>query len=53
MCLQIMEVRLKQSLDSDIDVSVLNFENSQTVMQVSNSCADGFENYRHKKYESV
>ena len=29
-----MEVGLKQSLDSDIDVSVLNFDNSQIVMQV-------------------
>jgi len=48
-----MEVRLKQSLDSDIVVSVLNLENSQIVMQVLNSHADGFENYCHKKYESV
>jgi hypothetical protein len=48
-----MEVQLKQSLDSDIDVSVLNFENSQIVMQILSSHADGFENYCNKKYESV
>lgn len=51
--LHTMELRLKQSFDSDIDVSALNFDNSQIVIQVLSSRADGFENYCHKKYESV